>query len=155
VRRRILIVVAFAALALAGVATAGVLTGSITLRAGQCITVSKIHICAAHAATHTVTQAVPGPAATTVVAYTTVTAQPPAPAVAFTDGTYRVGVQIQPGTYQASAVQSDCYWARLRGFSGSLGDIIANSFAGATIVTIQPSDVGFLSERCGNWSKIG
>jgi hypothetical protein len=153
-RRRVLILVAFGVLALAGAATAAVVAGSITLRAGQCVTLSKIHVCAAKAKTKTVTRSVPGPPSTTVVSYTTVTAQPPPPAVAFMDGTFRVGIDIAAGTYRASN-SGDCYWERLRGFSGSLGDIIANSFAGSTIVTIQPSDVGFESERCGNWTKIG
>ena len=42
------------------------------------------------------------------------------------DGTYRVGVSIEPGTY--SSPGSDlCYWARLSGLSGELNDIITNS----------------------------
>ncbi len=70
----------------------------------------------------------------------------------FGDGTYRVGVDIAPGTYQ-TATPTSCYWARLRGFSGGFGDIISNGLY-VGIVTISPSDLGFLSQRCGTWTKI-
>jgi hypothetical protein len=71
------------------------------------------------------------------------------------DGTWRVGLDVQPGTYQAN-VTASCYWARLSGFSGTLDDIIANDniSAGPVIVTIDPSDAGFHSTRCGNWTLL-
>ena len=47
------------------------------------------------------------------------TAPPPAPQVAFKDGTFRVNTDIQPGTYQTTG-GSSCYWERLKGFSGQL-----------------------------------
>lgn len=151
-RRTILAAAAMAALALAGAATAAVLARTVTLKSGKCVTVKTTRVCAAKSSP--VTVRVPGPAATTVTNLVTVTAPPPPPAVAFADGTFVVGTQIQAGTYQASS-SSSCYWARLRGFSGGLGDILANSFAQQTIVTIQPSDTGFESKNCGSWSKIG
>jgi len=41
-----------------------------------------------------------------------------------------------------------CYWKRLRGFSGTLDDIIANDIAtGSTVVTISPGDAG----KFTNW----
>jgi len=71
----------------------------------------------------------------------------------FRSGTLRVNVNIAPGRYMTNA--SSCYWERLKGFSGSLDDIIANDNAsGRSIVDIAPSDVGFSSSRCGTWSPF-
>lgn len=67
-------------------------------------------------------------------------------------GVYRVGEDIQPGTYRSEA--DSCYWARLAGFSGSLGDIIANdNVSGTAYVTIAPSDAAFETSRCGDWTR--
>ncbi len=86
-------------------------------------------------------------------------AQPPEPPEAgtsFTDGTYVVGDDIQPGRYVASDPTDSCYWERVSGFSGELDDIIANSFTDyRQIVEIQPGDAGFVSERCGEWVLDG
>jgi hypothetical protein len=150
-RKYVLAVVVAVALACAGYAAAFEL-GTIFLRSGHCVTISKRRVCAAKTPSRTVTVA-STTITTTQVFNFTVTTPPPPPQVAFTDGTYRVGIDIQPGTYQASSPTS-CYWARLRGFSGGLGDVIANANYVA-IVTIEPGDVGFESTRCGNWSKIG
>lgn len=151
-RGKVATTVGMCALAGAGAATAAVLTRHVTLKSGQCVTVAKTRVCAAHAATRVVS--VPGPPSTTETVAVTITEPAPPPAVAFKDGTYRVGIDIQPGTYQAVA-PNDCYWQRLRGFSGGISDTIVNSFAGQTIVTIAPTDAGFESERCGGWTKIG
>lgn len=149
--RRLAIAAAAIALVGAGVATAAIVAKSITLRGGQCVTVAKTKVCAAKVRPATVSVA--GAASTTVTSLVTITAPPPPPAVAFTDGTWRVGVDIAPGTYQASSTSS-CYWARLRGFSGGLGDVIANAnYVG--IVTIAAGDVGFQSSRCVSWARIG
>ena len=70
----------------------------------------------------------------------------------FGDGTWRVGFDIEPGTYRTTGTDS-CYWARLSNFTGS-NDIIANDNArGPAIVTILRSDAGFTSSRCGTWTK--
>ncbi|MDP2965235.1 MAG: hypothetical protein Q8N39_04245 [Pelolinea sp.] len=69
----------------------------------------------------------------------------------FGDGTWRVGIDIEPGTYRIEGTGS-CYWERLSGFTGALDDIIANDLPnGPSIVTILPSDIGFTSSRCGIW----
>jgi hypothetical protein len=71
------------------------------------------------------------------------------------DGTWRVGEEVVPGTYRAPG-GGNCYWERLSNFSGDLGGIIANGFADRNpTVTIAPSDVGFHSNNCGTWTKIG
>lgn len=71
----------------------------------------------------------------------------------FEEGTYIVGTDIRPGTYRSSEADG-CYWARLRGFSGELNDIITNDFrdGGQAIVTIKPSDEGFTTSGCGTWT---
>lgn len=53
----------------------------------------------------------------------TVTAQPPAPAVAIPTGTWTVGTDIAPGVYKViAAITQRCYWAITK--TGSNGDDI-------------------------------
>jgi hypothetical protein len=73
------------------------------------------------------------------------------PSEPFGDGTYIVGTDIAPGTWRNDAPQG-CYWSRLRGFSGQMGDLITNA-NGKGIVTIATTDKGFKSHRCGTWTK--
>lgn len=155
--RIILTPVAVAVLFAGGTAAAGVNLKKVVLKPGQCVNLPKVRVCAAKArppAVRTVTappSTVTAPPLTTTVTVTTT----PTPKIAFVDGTYRVGPDIQPGTYKGVATTDSCYWERLKGFGGTLADIIANYFgSGPTIVTISPSDAGFRSERCGGWTKI-
>jgi hypothetical protein len=87
----------------------------------------------------------------------------------FVDGTWRVGVDIQPGTYRApggppatppynwDSWAKLCRWARLSGFGGTRGETIAGiaspgSLAGGPqVVTIASTDAGFRSSGCGTW----
>lgn len=79
----------------------------------------------------------------------------PAPPSTVGDGIWVVRDEMQPGLWSATFTTS-CYWARLSGFSGDLDDIVANANpTGSAIVRIETSDVGFISTRCGTWSKIG
>ena len=90
----------------------------------------------------------PGTATTT-----TTTTEPPA-AAGFGDGTWIVGSDIAPGTYRTGASQDSCYGARLSGFGGTLDELIANEIDdNSIIVTIDASDAGFESRRCGWWSS--
>lgn len=76
-----------------------------------------------------------------------------APAVATAspgDGTWRVGVDIKPGTYRSSGGDA-CYWARLYGFAGN-SQIENHVGPGPTVVTIAPTDAGFESYKCGTWT---
>jgi hypothetical protein len=78
-----------------------------------------------------------------------VTTSPEAP---FGDGTYIVGVDVAAGTWRSAGGET-CYWSRLAGFGGELGDILANDLPdGPTVVTIAPSDVGFTTSGCGEWA---
>jgi hypothetical protein len=71
----------------------------------------------------------------------------------FDEGTYIVGTDIRPGTYEADA-SDGCYWARIKGFKGTLSEIIANDFSdsGNSIVRIRESDAGFTTSGCGTWT---
>jgi hypothetical protein len=77
----------------------------------------------------------------------------------FGSGTMVVGKDIQPGRYKsAGATGSLCYYVRLKGFSGEMGDIISNELAqpddGAVIVNIKKTDAGFQSKGCDRWSPM-
>jgi hypothetical protein len=73
-----------------------------------------------------------------------------------TDGMYRVGKDIWPGTYTSAGRSaegaSDCYWARL----SSLNEthiIESHISSGDQAVTIPPSDTAFLTHSCQPWWK--
>lgn len=67
------------------------------------------------------------------------------------DGTYRVGVDIAPGTYVSSG-NSWCYWERLSDLDGTFNSIIANdNIAGQGVVTIKSSDAAFSNSGCADW----
>jgi hypothetical protein len=74
--------------------------------------------------------------------------------VRFGSGLYRVGEDIQPGTYFTESEEGfeACYWER----QDSSGEIIDN-FQGQVFraeVTIAPSDYAFLTEGCGEWRPL-
>ena len=72
----------------------------------------------------------------------------------FGAGTYIVGTDMHPGTYRSSG-DGDCYWERLKNFTGGFNSIIANdNTSHPTIVTIRGTDAGFHSADCGTWKKI-
>ena len=74
-------------------------------------------------------------------------ALPALAATSFGPGTKRVGVDISAGTYRTRSAPSDCYWERLKGFSGKLKDIIANDFSsGYQVVTIKLDGQGLQFE---------
>jgi hypothetical protein len=79
------------------------------------------------------------------------------PASTITPGHHVVGVDILPGTYSTPAA-ANCYWERLRSFSGDFSQIIANAFlstAQTAIVSIAETDVGFFADQnCGTWSRM-
>jgi hypothetical protein len=72
------------------------------------------------------------------------------------DGVHAVGVQLKPGLYTAPGSWDGCYWARLSGFSGLLGDIEENDFTWGDqpYVRIYSFDVGFESSGCGTWTRV-
>ncbi|MGH2797110.1 MAG: hypothetical protein ACRDM0_05400 [Thermoleophilaceae bacterium] len=99
------------------------------------------------------------PPRTTVASTTTPgTPAPPTPspeptAFSFGPGVLTVGTDVPAGTYRTRSSTSTCYWARLSGFGGTLGEVIANNLgSGYAVVAIAPDDVGFESQGCGAWS---
>jgi hypothetical protein len=91
----------------------------------------------------------------------TVTGPPPPSApktIIETDGTYRVGIDILPGTYHSGGAsptgESDCYWARLHSLKPN--DIITNNISTSPQdVTVEPSDAAFVTRSCQTWQKVG
>ena len=82
------------------------------------------------------------------------TAKPAPTFLQFGDGSYQVGKDIQSGTYRTRVGSPGCYYARLSGFGGTFGEIIANNDTDApAIVTIATTDTGFTSQNCGTWTK--
>jgi hypothetical protein len=83
------------------------------------------------------------------------TPTPPPAGYTFTDGTKQIGKDVQAGaTYRTRKGSSGCYWARLTGFGGTIGEIAANDNTNApAVVTIGQNDVGFQSNRCGTWTQ--
>jgi len=75
----------------------------------------------------------------------------------FGDGSFVVGTgitQASPGTYR-SAGGPDCYWQRTTTPGGSFSTILSSDFlSGPDVVTILPSDGGFTSQGCGNWTPL-
>jgi hypothetical protein len=67
-------------------------------------------------------------------------------------GVWRVGIDIQPGTYQATGVEA-CYWARLYSFQGN-SQLESNVVFGSATVSVLATDVGFESNHCGTWTRL-
>ncbi|MDF8263735.1 hypothetical protein [Luteipulveratus flavus] len=127
-------------------------------------------------ATPAVTQTVAGdegtPAATVTVTPPAETVTPPAETVTVTatptaagggsanagatipgDGTYEVGVDVQPGRYTSTTPDSgNCYWARLKSADGFDGIIANNNSSGQSVVVIKASDKFFESSGCNDWT---
>lgn len=98
------------------------------------------------------TVSIPPPTSSTSTSTTTTTTTKPVGRTLPADGTFRMGVDLQPGTYRAPGGEF-CYWERLRGLGGETADIIVN---GAGIlpqtVRIAPTDAAFRTQGCGTWT---
>lgn len=104
----------------------------------------------------TATRTVTAPAKTVTAQVPAAKAPAAAPAASFPgDGTYEVGVDVKPGTYKsAKPASGNCYWARLKGDSGQLADIIANNnSSGPSVVTIKSTDKVFQTTGCEDWVR--
>ena len=74
------------------------------------------------------------------------------------EGTLEVGKDIRPGTYKGTvpADSIGCYWARLKGTSGQLEDVISNGLAQAgqrVIVTVKATDKAVQLTGCGHLTR--
>lgn len=77
-----------------------------------------------------------------------------APLHEFGNGTWRVGIDIEPGTY-VSTSDEECSWYRLSAFTGVGRDrIAAGSTKGRVIITIEETDAGLVTSSCGTWVKL-
>lgn len=113
-----------------------------------------------NSARETVTVRVPAPAGTAPAQTAQAEAPPPAqtgPATSMGNGTYQVGVDVQPGQYKTAGPEGDipCYWARRKDDSGSFEAIIANGTPeGPSSLTINQGEFVELSGGC-TWNKVG
>ena len=67
------------------------------------------------------------------------------------DGTYAVGSDIAPGTYESAGPVGDgaCYWKRVNG-----SDIVDNALSKKPqFVQIDPTDTAFTTNDCQPWQK--
>ena len=84
----------------------------------------------------------------------TPTMVPEFPLTAIPDGTWLVGTEVSAGINSAPG-GAECAWKRLSGFSGASEDTIAaGSGAVRTIVEIVPTDRGFSTSGCGQWTLV-
>lgn len=90
----------------------------------------------------------------------TATPAPPTPTpepagFSFGSGKKLVGSDVQAVTYRTrSAPSNNCYWERLKGLGGTLGEVAANDNAsGPAVVTISAADVAFNSTGCPRWTQ--
>lgn len=79
------------------------------------------------------------------------------PAKSFGQGTYKVGKDVQAGTYRtdgpSSADMPNCYWARAKDASGELTSIIANDLPmGPASVTLKSGEY-VSTHGCKDWTK--
>lgn len=72
------------------------------------------------------------------------------------DGVRDVSRQLTPGLYRASSVVGGCVWERTRAHGGNLAARIAHAYSATTVPTVRiaATDVGFVSTRCGSWTRI-
>ncbi|GAB2690412.1 hypothetical protein [Nocardia thraciensis] len=135
------------------------LLGLLVLMLGGCLAAVAVGVDTANRAASTTAARTPF-ALPVVPAHspTTTPAPPPTPAgpaaVIRKDGTYVIGVDIQPGTWRTEGA-SFCYWERVKNLSGGVGSILDNSAAsGQQVVTILPTDKAFKSRGCGTWTLV-
>ncbi|WP_280356632.1 hypothetical protein [Nocardia otitidiscaviarum] len=69
------------------------------------------------------------------------------------DGTFRVGVDIEPGVYTTTTAVQACGWARLSAEIPELDAMIETGGAvnGKATVEIKAGDVAFYTVGCGTW----
>lgn len=76
----------------------------------------------------------------------------------FGDGTYEVGVDIEPGRYKVTVPADSvmCFYQRLKDDTGDTGSIIAQDVkqpGAKASVTVKKSDGFFETSGCGEWVR--
>lgn len=126
-----------------------VTTTATTTATSTSVSTSKTTLTPEPAGTVTVSATVTEtPAAQTVVETTTLPA--PGPATAFSDGTYLVGTNIEPGRYKGTLTDR-CYWKRM----DSAGETIDNDYGGSNLIVVQDGDYAIQVQNCGDFTKVG
>ncbi|NJP96648.1 hypothetical protein HCN51_45700 [Nonomuraea sp. FMUSA5-5] len=75
------------------------------------------------------------------------------PAGKYASGMYKVGSEIEPGTYRTAGGDS-CYYSRLKDATGEIGSIIANDvLRGQGFVTLMESDAYIKFSGTCTWTK--
>ncbi|MFJ6833299.1 hypothetical protein [Streptomyces sp. NPDC091209] len=71
------------------------------------------------------------------------------------DGDFRVGRDIEPGTYRTTGgTDGSCHWERAADTGHGLDSPIANGgITGTAVVTISAKDTFFHTSGCGDWKK--
>ena len=119
--------------------------------------------CAAPSQTAATTVTVTPTLQPTITSTETVTYTPPPPpgpsTMIASDGTFRVGADIQPGTYATKGPNSGQTfgdWSRLRDLNrnGISSTLAAGNEPGPAYVTIEPTDVAFKTEFCQPWTRM-
>ena len=84
------------------------------------------------------------------------TPKPETPPTRFGNGSYIVGLHIEPGTYYSLPSKgSRCRWRRVTGFSGAPDQTISSGQDDTRwVVKIDPSDIGFITHGCGTWRNV-
>ena len=76
------------------------------------------------------------------------------PLAAIPDGTWLVGQEVTAGIYAAPGGEQ-CSWKRLSGFGGTSDEVVASAFGAVRpIVEIAPTDRGFSTSNCGQWTPV-
>ncbi|UGT43145.1 hypothetical protein LTV02_07075 [Nocardia yamanashiensis] len=70
------------------------------------------------------------------------------------DATFKVGVDIKPGTYTTTTAASVCVWARLSAITEDASAILQTGGAvnGKVTVEVKATDVAFYTAGCGTWT---
>jgi hypothetical protein len=84
---------------------------------------------------------------------TPTTTGPPAEVALRGDGTWTVGVDVDPGVYVAEGGE-ECRWARLGRMDVDYDDVVARGFVSRPVVEIMDDDGGFVTQGCGAWTAL-
>ncbi|MEV6769097.1 hypothetical protein AB0N05_10780 [Nocardia sp. NPDC051030] len=70
------------------------------------------------------------------------------------DATFKVGVDIKPGTYTTTTAATVCAWARLSAITEDASAILQSGGAinGKVTVEIKSTDIAFFTTGCGTWT---
>lgn len=71
------------------------------------------------------------------------------------NGDFRVGADIEPGTYRTTGnTDGSCHWERAEDAGHGLDSLIAEGdVTGTAVVTISAKDTYFKTSGCGDWKK--